>query len=340
MMRSDRQTTTITAEAQTKVILSDAPLPLRATFYPLGFAVEVETNHPEVLVAASESWGHLRHTQPSQVLHLRVYITDGSSPDYRPAPTIRGHRHLISIVADAENHAICDLDHGSAHFYLNAAGLNNRSYLRYYFLEAAALTLISTLHTTPLHAACVSLHGRGILLCGPSGAGKSSLAYACARRGWIFTTDDASYLLNDGHVPRIVGNSHQVRFRPSARDLFPELNGYSITPRAEGKPSVEIPTTQLPGIATSEEAALHAIVFLDRQPSTPVQLSSISSAEALRRLQVEVFPLEQVRKRQIAAIDRLAGIDAYELRYSNLDSAIHQLELLARDDSASFTHTS
>ncbi len=36
-------------------LLSDMDLPLRRTFYPLGFAVEIITNDPDVLRAADES---------------------------------------------------------------------------------------------------------------------------------------------------------------------------------------------------------------------------------------------------------------------------------------------
>ena len=100
----------------------------------------------------------------------------------------------------------------------------------------------------------------GLLLCGASGAGKSTLAYACARTGFTYTTDDASYVVWNVKRASIRGNAHQVRFRPSALSLFTELEGRELTPRTEGKPSIEVRTAELPYIATAVEAAVDAVL--------------------------------------------------------------------------------
>jgi len=76
-----------------------------------------------------------------------------------------------------------------------------------------------------VHAGCAALDGRGVLLCGDSGAGKSTLTYALARAGWAYVTDDCSFLLNCGKRRMVTGNCNQVRFRPSAGELFPEVAG-------------------------------------------------------------------------------------------------------------------
>jgi hypothetical protein len=311
---------------------SKVALPLRAVFYPLGFAVEISTNAQDVLDAAAQSWGHLRGRYPREVLRLRIGIADDGSTECPPAPVVRGQGHLLSMIADAQNQAICDLEKGFAFAWLNQAALEHRDYLRYHFIEAAALVLISALYVTPIHAACVSRHGRGMLLCGESGAGKSSLAYACARAGWIFTSDDASYLLRDGGQTRVIGNSHQVRFRPSAQELFPELHGRSLTPRAEGKPSIEIPTSELSGLVTSNEAMVRYLIFLNRQPSAVAELLTLSPSVALQRFSQDLYPAEEVQQYQAAALEQLASTEVYELRYCELDRAVDRLELLARGD--------
>jgi hypothetical protein len=321
---------TYVAASDSDPLMSKLALPLCAVFYPLGFAVEITTNAQEVLNAARESWGHLhqRHTNP--MLKLRIGITDGGSADCPLAPVVRAQNHLLSIVADSHNHAVCDLKAGFAFAWLSHATLQHRSYLRYHFIESMALVLISTSYATALHAACVSRHGRGVLLCGDSGAGKSSLAYACARAGWTYTSDDASYLLCDSDQPRVIGNSHQVRFRPSARDLFPELVGRSLTPRAEGKPSIEVPTSELPGLTTADEASIHYIIFLNRQPTAVAELQPLPKAAALRRFHKSLYPVEEIQQSQAATLQHLSTAETYELRYRDLSHAVDRLELLAR----------
>jgi hypothetical protein len=190
--------------------------------------------------------------------------------------------------------------------------------------------MISARYTTPLHAACVSKKGCGLLLCGESGAGKSSLAYACARSGWFFTSDDASYLLRDATEPRVVGNSRQIRFRPSARELFPELDGRGITPRAEGKPSIEVPVSELCGILPKDESQIHNIIFLNRQPSTTVELLPRTTEFALQRFYQDLYPVEEIRKVQARTLQQLSSLRVYELRYTTLADAVACLDRLSR----------
>ncbi len=150
---------------------------------------------------------------------------------------------------------------------MTSAAVNNRIYFRYNFLEKAVYLLLGASVVTDMHAACVSKNGKGILLIGDSGAGKSTLAYACARAGWTYTSDDTSYLINDSKPPRVIGHSHRARFRPSAKELFPELEHFGLTPRIEGKPSIEVSTSELPIASTSPEATVDLIVYLNRDSS-------------------------------------------------------------------------
>jgi hypothetical protein len=319
-------------------LLCNMQMPFRAVFYPLGFAVEIATNRREVLDAAKESWGHLQEHHSHPAIQIRIGVAGNDLLVCPPTPIVRAHQHLLSIVADAQNHIVCDLKARFAFAWINEATLRHPMYLRYHFIESAALILISTSYVTALHAACVSRHGRGILLSGDSGAGKSTLAYACARSGWTYTSDDASYLLRETNGetgrPRVIGNCSQLRFRPSARELFPELEGRGLTPRAEGKPSIEVRTSEINGIATAEEASIHYLVFLNRRLSPDVELFPISSAMAFQRLQRSFFPLDEIRQVQIASLQQLSSLPVYELRYRDLDSAIERLELLTESGAA------
>jgi GTPase SAR1 family protein len=309
-------------------LLSDMELSFRRTFYPLGFAVEIMTNDPDVLEAANESFGHRRLCHGDTALQVRVGISDGVSTKHPPEPTRREYNHLYSLVADTENQALLDLKTCTSFVWLNRSSLKSRLYFRYNFLEKVVYLLLGASVVTDVHAACVSKHGKGILLCGDSGAGKSTLSYACARSRWTYTSDDTSYLINQSDIPRVIGHSHRVRFRPAAKDLFPELARCEATPRMEGKPSIEVPVSELPRLVTASEARIHSIVYLNRHPSARGKLVPLPGRTATERMQKELYSAGEIRTKHERALEIFSSVPTYELQYCALDDAIAQLDTL------------
>jgi energy-coupling factor transporter ATP-binding protein EcfA2 len=211
---------------------------------------------------------------------------------------------------------------------LNESALADSLYLRHNFLEKVIYLLLGASVVTDIHAACVSRQGKGILLCGDSGAGKSTLSYACARAGWTYTSDDTCYLLNASDEPRVIGHSHRVRFRPEAQAFFPELRERAITPRMEGKPSIEVSVSELPPFSTSNEAAVRAVVYLRRSSSVRPALEPLPHGSATQLMSDELYSAGEIRMKHQAILARLAGIPTFELRYQSLDEAIPQLDRL------------
>jgi hypothetical protein len=169
------------------------------------------------------------------------------------------------------------------------------------------------------------------LLCGDSGAGKSSLSYACARAGWTYVSDDASYVFNGGTDRLVIGASHQVRFRPSAAQLFPEMDGLELTPRAAGKPSIELPTATLPGITCAPTAQVDFLVFLNRNVPGAQELVSYPKDVARRMLQQGLYGPAESLAMQHATLERLFTAEIFELRYTDLNWAVLRLETLVRE---------
>jgi len=312
-------------------LLSDMDLPLRKTFYPLGYAVELITNDPDVLNAAHESFGHRRLRHGATTLQVRIGVSEGGSPDCPPEPVRREYNHLYSLLADTHNYAVLDLKTCTSFVWLSRSALNNRLYFRYNFLEKVVYLLLGSSVVTDLHAACISRNGVGILLFGNSGAGKSTLAYACARAGWTFTSDDTSYLINDSRHPRVIGHSHRLRFRPSARTLFPELSNREITPRMEGKASIEVPVSEFPKLTTANEVDIRAIVYLNRNRSATGSLRRLSKGTATIRTRQDLYSAGEIRANHEKILEVLSGIPTYELQYSEFDQGIQHLERLGQN---------
>jgi len=306
-------------------------MPLTKTYYPLGFPLQLTTNSEDVLQAAEECWSAFERRFEVPATYFRIGVREDKSEECPPAPIFRGHRDLIVGIADQGNFLINEIVNGYSFAWLTTAAVSRRSYLRYHYLEAAALCHIANRYAAPIHAACVALDGHGILLCGDSGAGKSTLAFACARAGWTYVTDDASFLLHDLDGRQVMGNCHLIRLRPSATRLFPEVAGEPLTPRVAGKPSVELRTADLSEITPANSANVDSIVFLNRRDASMQELIKFPKGSARRYIHQRLCAVDELRKAQNASVERLLDAEIFELRYRDLDWAVDRLERLVRE---------
>jgi hypothetical protein len=311
----------------------EAPaLSLRRTFYPMGFPTELRTNSAEVMEAAESAWGTFHQRFNTQPILVDVHVVESDSTECPPEPEYRFLPPLFMAVADSQNYSIFDLSRNTTQVVTSRATLRYPLYFHYFFLDNAGGCHVSTRFTTPMHAACVALDGHGVLLCGDSGAGKSTLSYACARAGWTYISDDATFLLNDKACQRMaIGNCHQVRFRPTAVDLFPEIEGREITPRAAGKPSIELPTANLAHMTCAEHAKIDFVVFLNRSSKILPELLPYRVEIARNCMRKELYGSPESLAKQYATIEHLLTAEVFELRYSDLDWAVDRLRMLVRE---------
>lgn len=306
-------------------------MPFTAIFYPLGFPMKFSTNSKGILQAAEECWGEFHQQFDTAPLNIQVGLVEDGSTECPPGPNARARGGLIVRIADQNNFHVADLSGNDSFAWVTTATVAHRSYLRYHFLEAVALTHIAGRQTAAIHAACVESNGRGVLLCGESGAGKSSLAFACARAGWNYITDDASFLIHGRSDRKVVGNCHLIRLRPSAAELFAEVEGKPQTQRAEGKPSIELFTSSMPEIRTAGSAEIDCVVFLNRSSAHTCVLNEFPKEAARRYMHQHLCGLDDFRKQQISSVERLLTAETFELHYRDLDQAIEKLGRLVRE---------
>lgn len=312
-------------------ILAHARLDRQEMFYPIGFPVSVMTNSEAVLDAAREGWGGFTHRFDTMPIRLKVALAEDGSQICPPTPVCRMREHVITNVADEENFAVTDLSRLFSTIWVTEAAVRHRDYFRYFFLESTALGCVSAVHATDVHAACVAWDDQGILLCGDSGAGKTTLSYACAQAGWTYVTDDGSYLVRSEAEWLVAGNCHQVRFRPSAEALFPQLRGREVMRRAGvGKPSIEMRVGDGGAIRTSPTARVRYMVFLARGAREEV-LVPFPRALARMCLSQTVHCVPFQTARHLEAIDALLEVKTFELRYNSLEWAEERLRQLVRE---------
>jgi hypothetical protein len=297
--------------------------------YPLGFPLTLKTNSHAVVKAAEQSWAPFAQSFYVPPLQLEIGVTASPLHKMPAPPSFRSRGHLMSIVTDAQNFAQCDFRSGFAYCWITAAVASESQYLRYHFLEPIALTLLAQRYLAPVHGALVVRHGQGLLLCGESSAGKSTLAYACARAGWTFITDDAVYLLRKSSRRFGVGNPHQIRFREGAKTLFSELADRVAITRPNGKVGFELSTREL-GLKTAPGHRIDHVLFLNRTESTAARLSPMASAQAMEAwTHAANYGEETARHEQIKTYERLLTSHIHAFEYSRLDDAVHRLNQLA-----------
>ena len=307
----------------------DVPdLSLGAMYHPLGFPVELRTNSSEILRQAGCLWSMFKHRFQTDPIQVDIHVVESDSRECPPTPGFRMMYPFLVSMADQDNFSIVDLCRNRTQITVSRAAERHTSYLGYFFLGASPLCHIATRYTTPVHAACVAMNGRGVLLCGDSGAGKSSLSYACARSGFTYVSDDASYLINDSSDRLVTGNCHQIRFRPSAAELFPEVGGVGITPRAMGKPSIEMPTASIPHLIATETARVDFMIFLNRNANGPTGLEPYPRDVARYFARQVLYGSPKTQAVQHQTIERLLTAEILELRYSDLHWAVDRVRRL------------
>ncbi len=301
----------------------------RLVLFPLGFPVALRSNDPRILEAASVSWGRFAQRFEGTPLDIRVVVSSDGGVELPPQATLRAQGHLTAIVADRLNFATFDYSKGVGFAWVQESVAADAAYLRWYFLEAMVYCMLTEMRLTPIHAGCVAIDGRGVLLAGDSGAGKSTLAFGCARLGWQFVSDDAVWMLRRHDDRRVLGLPYRSRLRPDVATLFPELAGYPAGVGVNGKPTLEAPLSDFPAIASEPECRVAACVFLRRGNRQGAALERLDAADAFDRLAAGMVVYdERPRAEQLLSLKRMAAAPAFELHYDDLDSASETLKRL------------
>ena len=311
------------------VVLSSFQLPLRRTFFPLGYPLRLETNSRDVILATEESWGANEQLFNEDPVRISLGVEEGGAEVPAPLAVIRAREHLMSVVSDPENFLLCDFERGFAFGWVTPGTAADRALLRYQFLMAAGIALVQQRAFAPLHGALVMRNGSGVLLCGDSHAGKSTLAFACARDGWRYVTDDGAFLVRSRDDRFAVGDRHSIRFRPDASRLFPELACHAPVVRPNGKIALEIPTRHL-NVDTAPGCIIDHVVFLERVPRRLACLDPYPHDRALHYWsQYTQLGPEEVRAAQRHCHELLLHAGVWRMHYSHLGDAVARLEQLA-----------
>lgn len=309
---------------------------LSEPFYPLGALLRVETNQPEVLEAARESFGRYpaAGSLPAQNQYRVRLLVDSDFSEAPPwsQPVFRGHQNFFFIQIGRENFAVADLERRAACGFISPAMAADAGFFRSLILECLSLVMLTHSQYSYLHAAAVVWKGRSVLLAGPRLVGKSTLAYACAKEGLAILSDDVVYLERE-HCARIWGKPWHLKLLPDTVSFFSELK--SLQPRRQINNEVCMEVNPERFIADSVTccASPGVVCFLECDGGAAPRLDPLPADEAFSRMRADlILDSDEAMRAHLKTWQRLCGLPAYRLiRGANPHDTARFLKEFCRD---------
>ncbi len=276
-------------------------------FQPMGLALRLETDSPEVRAAAEEAFRRfgpdqrIDGTRADFTLRLFAHAVDDETP---LRTVMRADGHLVYQTAGRGSTLVVDREGGQGFGYLSPTVLADRVFFRWHFLDLALFFFLEGRGFLGAHGAALARGGKSLLLRARSGAGKSTLVYAASRRRFSALAEDLVWLAPDGAT--VWGMPWTFHLLPDAARLFPELAEATEVRRhvqhnGEAKLAVDLERMR-PG-STTPSAELAGVVFLSRQPGGRSRIEPAGPGEAWE----EWLAGAASRERSVPDYDRRAG---------------------------------
>jgi len=252
-----------------------------------------------------------------------------------PPPVFSSGAELLCATIDAGNFAVVDVAMSRALISVSRAMLDQAYYPRHELVELAFLTLAARAQAlVPLHAACVGVNGKGVLLMGASGTGKSTLSLHALADGMQLLSEDSAFVAADSL--RIMGVPNYLHVAPNALgflrrgSLRRTIERSPVIQRRSGVRKFEVDLRELRAKTARAPLRLAAAVFLSRRTANRDRaLEALAPDAVVSRLRREQ-PYALQRSSNWAGFERrVAAVPSYELRRTeHPDIAVRQLREL------------
>jgi len=285
---------------------------LEAWYRPMGLRLRVESDRPELLALAEETFRGFGPAPAGADPDLAFILESGPAGGVLGEPRFERGRQTAGSAAELA------VEGSVARGRFSPAAWQSPAFLRLHFLELALYLLLPGRGFLGVHASACVRHGRAALLRAPGGGGKTTLAYAAARGRFQALAEDVVWIAPDGGV--WWGMPWRFRLRPDAARLFPELAGR----RVDG-PKLDV------DMANATPSALPGpVVLLRRSPGGPSRLEPIGPDEALARWEEGRGGNEGETPDYAARVGSLLSEGAYALEVGDgpggLDGALDRLD--------------
>ena len=197
----------------------------RKTYSLLGARFQFESNNQQLLCLVDEAYAGLprhRFSSGQPQFKVKLMVTPAPSRRQLAPPAVRALQPppfsmlwgagFLGGATPASTFVVLSPKDKSALVSIAPEMLRYPYHTRYELIEFAVFTLASRAQSmVSLHAACVGLNGRGILLMGLSGSGKSTLALHCLLNGFDFLSEDSVFVAPRTMLATAIPNFLHVR---------------------------------------------------------------------------------------------------------------------------------
>jgi HPr Serine kinase C-terminal domain len=296
-----------------------------------GLCCELKTNSPALIATVEAAMVPLPNSErrrPGEAPSFSIAIeAREDKPTSRHAGSFRGSGHLV-FVSFGNNVFVLDLLRRQITASISSSLTHDREFWKNTLFPIALGVLGPAMGVAPLHCACVSMNGQGMLIAGISGAGKSTLAVALAQSGMELISDDWTYVSRlgiseagiggTGDNLRAYGLEVPVKLLPDAVEHFPQLRGQMLRRAMNGEMAFEVEPSLLQARCASW-CQPSALVFLERraQPGFTITAMERPSARAFFERSAERLPdilADAIRQRSMT-IERVSSLPCFLLAY-------------------------
>jgi hypothetical protein len=291
----------------------------------LGARILFECNDRAMLRLVNHAFAALpRHRLASTVaaLRIKIVVDKERAAARRTEPAPLALMSAGSLLGGATSSSDCVMLAPRERTALVVVSPSMRRYpyhVRYELIEFAALTLAARVQRlVSLHAACVGLGEKGVILMGPSGAGKSTAALHCLLDGFDFLSEDSVFV--SPRTLRATGIASFLHMSPESlrwlgrSAVAKSIRSSPMIRRRSGARKYELDLRRQPFTLAKRPLQIVSIVFLSsRRSRTDSLLNPLSRIELIENLAaMQAYGASQPQWREF--IKNAARIPAFELR--------------------------
>jgi hypothetical protein len=307
----------------------DAVTQLNEHYMAAGAVCSFSTNCEQLLEAARATFVRVTPQPCSADFSVRFWVDKSrtSQPPW-PKPYVRGLDHLVFAGFDSGSSMLADLRTRRVIGRFSSSMAADAAHWGMVVFPILLSILAGSVGLVELHASCVVVDERGLLLLGPSQSGKSTLAKALSDTGCGWLSDDRTFCsLTKGNL-QAWGLPRPLKLRREAGVWFADYRDREPTDVQNGERVFHY--GQQSGQQHVRECDPRMLVFLERHDCIGFSLMAIERATAKCHIERDLLAEDRdAVEKQTDVIERLLLLPCRILRYGGRPQVIAEQLIMA-----------